>query len=111
MSEIGCEVSTSSPASPRPRSCAIAARLGEELTCPDGGCRLARELGMVPDADGLWPCPLEVLALRAPESRLTIVTIDGLRRTLERGPRWGRERRLREERARRPVPDAVAAPA
>jgi len=97
------------------RRCAIAARLGHELACPEGGCRLARELGLAPDPDALWPCPLEVLALRAPRCPLAIVTIDGLRRRLERGRRDG-QRRVREERAhrrtgavlRRPVANAAA---
>jgi len=65
------------------RRCAVAARLGDEVACPAGGFRLARGLGMAPGPDAVGRCPLEELALRAPACPLAIVSIDGLRRSLE----------------------------
>jgi hypothetical protein len=64
------------------RRCEIASRLGITLTCPPGGCRLARELGE-PVAEGsAEPCVVERLAGERAEPAV-LWTLDYLRAELE----------------------------
>jgi hypothetical protein len=86
---------------PRARSdrrCAIADRLGAEVSCPIGGCHLARALGAPLLGSPGDPCPVERIALRQPDNPLVLSALDDLRRELEGlgGPHVDRIGRLRE---------------
>jgi hypothetical protein len=67
------------------RRCEIASRLGITLTCPPGGCRLARELGELVSEDLAEPCVVERLAGERAEP-VVLWTLEYLRGEFEARP-------------------------
>jgi hypothetical protein len=65
-------------------TCAIAARLGEQVPCPRGGCALLRSLGHDARAHSDEACPVELIADRAGFEPVVVRTLDELRRELDR---------------------------
>ena len=69
---------------PGRRRCEIAARLGNEVLCPSGGCALLAALGFDDANPATEPCPVDAIAERAGSEPIVVHTLDELRRELER---------------------------
>ena len=68
----------------QPRACGIAANLGHEVACPEGGCALLHALGEEIPQDSQAVCPVEKLAHG--DLGLVLWTLDELRQRMERDP-------------------------
>jgi hypothetical protein len=66
------------------RACGIAANLGHEVACPDGGCALLHALGEELPDDDQAVCPVEKLANG--DIELVLWTLDELRQRMQRDP-------------------------
>ena len=75
----GCDA----PRARSDRRCAIADRLASEVSCPIGGCHLARLLGAPLFGGPGDHCPVERLALHQPDNPLVLSALDDLRREME----------------------------
>jgi len=92
-------VNTASSAerSEQARACGIAANLGHEVACPDGGCALLHALGEELPEDRRAICPVDKLAHG--DIDLVLWTLDELRRQMQRDPD-GWQNATRAERSR-----------
>jgi hypothetical protein len=68
----------------RRRRCGIAARLGAEVPCPDGGCRLLTNLDFDLPREHCATCPIEECAEASWFDPTVVRTLDELRRELDR---------------------------
>jgi hypothetical protein len=66
------------------RRCGIAARLGAEVPCPDGGCRLLTNLGFDLAREHGDTCPIEECAEASGFDPTVVRALDELRRELDR---------------------------
>jgi hypothetical protein len=66
------------------RACGIAANLGHDVECPDGGCALLHALGEELPKDPEAVCPVEKLANG--DIDLVLWTLDELRQRMQRDP-------------------------
>ena len=80
----------------QPRACGIAANLGHDVACPEGGCALLHALGEAIPEDPQAVCPVEKLA--GGKIGLVLWTLDELRQRMERDPA-GWQNSLRSERS------------
>lgn len=74
----------SHPTHQHEEQCGIAARLGVEVTCGQGGCTLLAALGHEPRGDRTELCPVEAIAARAGYEPVVLRTLDELRKELDR---------------------------
>jgi hypothetical protein len=86
---------------PGVRRCEIAARLGNDVVCPSGGCALLTALGFDSAHPATERCAIDAIAERAGSEPLVVHTLEELRRELERaGPALSTARAARSRAGR-----------